>query len=383
MSDKQVIQTEEEDMILSPEEVKARRERRRVEVQQKESVTESRAGKVAIEYESNGRFDCPPVLYFSDYTTAHISDIAMSTEDDLFESLIHVLNDMKNKDVSFNVNDMTLEEFLETLVSINLKFSGKYHTHRWICDCQYNVDPNDQITNETQIDLSTLQYRSIKDADENLRKVLKITFDSMDPEQFKQYTETRYNGPAPEENWTVEDELANIYVKEPFIYHERESDTKYSFRLMRIGDIIEAKKIVREKYNPQIAQVQSKKIPTGGVSSQFREQKKKEIEYLQKQKAKDAILYAKGLSLLAINGEPITDKEVAINAYKSLTQRNLFDISEFLGYIEFGIHQEQELECPICGKISRRWLQQELNPLELLPIDSNTKNNKRAGGRVK
>ena len=102
MSDKQVIQTEEEDMILSPEEVKARRERRRVEVQQKESVTESRAGKVAIEYESNGRFDCPPVLYFSDYTTAHISDIAMSTEDDLFESLIHVLNDMKNKDVSFN-----------------------------------------------------------------------------------------------------------------------------------------------------------------------------------------------------------------------------------------------------------------------------------------
>lgn len=375
---------EEESVVLSPDEVKARRERRRAEVNEKEQEVEvqNRAGKVAISYESNGRFDCPPVLYFGDYTTEHVSDLAMSSEDSLFETLVSIVNDLMNEDAEYDVQNMTLEEFMETLVAIKLHFSGKDHSHPWICECQYSVDDNERVINETMIDLSSLNYKSISAADENLRDLMKAKFDNISDKEFKAYLEKRYGGAAPEPNWSREQELKNIFVKEPFIYHDRNTGKVYEFRLMRLRDILKAKRIVREKYNPQIAQIQSKKAPAGSPMAQAKQQKKKEIEYLQKQKGKDSILYAKGLSLLKVDGQEITDPDEAIDIYKQLTQRNLFDISAFLSYVEFGINHDIDLECPICGKVSRRSLQQELNPIELLPMDNDSKNNKGADTRI-
>ena len=77
----------------------------------------NRGGQLRINFESSGRFSTPQTLFLNDYTGDDISNISMCRPDDLLETLIEIINGcIVNSEAKSQ--DMTLEEFFETLVGM-------------------------------------------------------------------------------------------------------------------------------------------------------------------------------------------------------------------------------------------------------------------------
>lgn len=356
----------EENVILSPEEVTTLRKKREAspQVDMTRNKFENHAGMVKLNYESKGRFSIPETVYFKDFTTEHINNFTLSSMEDLTEQIAIALDDMKNPESNANIGEMTLEEFLETLVAVKLNFNTKNHVHRWVCDCQ--KEEKDQKVNETTIDLTTLQYKSIEEVDESLKKDYKAYFNTLSEEQFTEYKVMKY---GEDKVWTKEDELASFEFKEP-IYFKAPSNDVYGFRLIRLKDIINAGKLAKKKWAGKINQIERKQNPHGMPLAEAKFQKEQEIETLKKQEAKDALLFAKALTLVEMNGKPITTFEEQVNIYKNFPREAFFEFNDFLEKIDFGIVDKREYSCPICGKTEERLLQQDSSPIALLPIES-------------
>lgn len=377
---------ERDENILMTQEDLARRKRRTIiddssikkldekedgELKKQKEKIYNRGGKVHIQYESNGRFSIKPILYFNDFTIEDVNNLTLSKQDEILNNLVSILNKIKNEDAETDVSEMLPEEFLETLVGIKQEFNTPMHTHYWICDCQNNVESNQQKINEVEIDLRTLNYVSIEQADETFRQHYKEkVFDTMTPEEFKEYIKTKYvNNEIDINKWTVEDELKTIQIKEP--YKMIFNNDEYTFRFMRIKDILKAQSIVDKKYGSKIKMIRMKKYPNIPLS-ESKIMQEKEIEDIQYQQLKDLSLYARALSLIEKNGK-ILNHEESLSIYKNLPRSILFDLINFSDSMLFGIKEEKELVCPLCGETTVRSLHREFSPYELLPIDTITK----------
>ena len=66
----------------------------------------------------------------------------------------------------------------------------------------------------------------------------------------------------------------------------------------------------------------------------------------------------------------MTSDEKKVEEYKLLKRSEYFDINNYISDIAYGIQDERELSCRVCGKTERRLLQREINPLEILPLDT-------------
>ena len=119
---------------LTEEQVKQRRQRIKVAEPLEENNIETSedrkqefiSGTVDVEYESLGRFSTPAKLSFKDYSTMDINAIVMSTPDKLVKTLVPILNGMICGEHAgkFDVSNMTVEEFIETLVAVKGKFNS-------------------------------------------------------------------------------------------------------------------------------------------------------------------------------------------------------------------------------------------------------------------
>jgi hypothetical protein len=337
----------------------------------------SRAGTIDIHYETNNRFSIPSSLYFRDYTIEDVNNLTLSRQEDLLENLLVILNNAVNEDANCKIEDMLMEEFLETLVGIKMQFNIHLHQHPWVCDCQNGVTGKDQVVNQTEIDLKTIKYKSIEEADEYIRSMYKPTFEVMSKEDFKKYLVLKYgNDPMVDvDNWTIEQELEKIQVKEPIIIDGKDGKS-YTFRFMRVKDVIEAQKKASQKYAGKIKQVNSKQPLHGMGLADQKALKEKEIEELQYQQAKDTILYARAFTLEAVDGRKLKEEE-KFNIYKNIPRSVLFDFINFMDEIKFGIQDERDFTCPLCGTVKQRSLQLSINPYELLPLDLATKGKQR------
>jgi hypothetical protein len=375
----------EDNILLTPDEVKKRREKKQeVNIQQeKKEDTKfyNRGGTVAVNFESQGRFNIPETLFFKDYSVEDVNNLTLSRQDDILENILAIMEHLKNEDAKCKIADMTIEEFLESLIGIKKQFNTTQHVHRWICNnCQSDVDEEDRIVNESIVDLNNIQYKSIEQADELLREYYKKQFETMTDEDWKNYLYTRYkdNPIINIDEYTKEQEIAKIKIKEPISINP--DGHIYSFRLTRIGDVVEAQKIAAKKYGGKIKNVQNRKEANSPLS-QLKEKKKEEIDNLKYEQGKYTLLVAKALSLISIDGRELSNEEKII-AYSKLSRNTYLELNDFINQFKFGIYYEQEFTCNVCGKVDKRWLRQELNPLDLLPLDTDTARNSRKSSTI-
>jgi len=330
------------------------------------AVPQNNAGKLKIDYETMGRFDIPKVLYFEDYSVEHVNNLSLCNEENILETLVAILNDIKNQDSNCRIEDMLIEEFLETMIGIKMTYNTSTHIHKWICTCQYNVPEKERIINDLPVDLKTLSYIFIEQADESLRDFYKKVFDDMTKEEFREIVARRHKNAEGYENITIEEELKTIRIKEPF-YQDIDGNI-YGFNFTRIRDLLNAQNYISNKYAGRIKQIKNKQVH-GKSPVELRDIREKEMDKLNLEKAKDTLTCAKALTITEYNGKNVEGAEEKIELYKKLKRGHLLEYNNFLDQMKFGIETEKEFECPECGQLDKRSLQQGLDPFEFLPFD--------------
>lgn len=379
-----MIDNSEESILINPEDLKRRRTQRIVDNDklEKEAFEKTKdqigkiynkGGQVAVNYETQGRFNIPSTLYFKDFTISHVNDLTLSRQEDLLENLVIILQQIKNEDANINIEDMLIEEFLETLVGIKMEFNTPIHIHPWICECQSGIPVDLQKVNESEIDLRTLKYKSISEVDEDMKIYFRELYNEMSDQEFIAHLKKKYNDDSNisyiKNSENIEKEINQIKVKEPIIIFD-ENGNSYGFRFLRVKDLLNAQKFGESKYAPKIHGIKNKKYNNDSLINS-KMQKEKDIDELKYQQGKDTFLFAKAFTLIKYNGKDLNVEE-SINIYKKAPRSILLQLSSFVDKLQFGIYDEIELTCPECGEVRKRLLRQDINPYELLPLDTNT-----------
>ncbi len=384
--------SEEKDIFLSPEEVEKKRERKtRVLKNHDEDdlvITKNpndekygdekdkfykRGGKVKINFETLGRFNIPSNMFFSDYNIDQVNDLTLCNEDTLFETIIAILEEIKNEDCQVSIGEALIEEFMEMMIGIKMFFNTPIHNHKWICDCQRNKDDEEIQVNDMEIDLRELQYKSIEEADQILRDLIRGQFVEMTDEIFEDYLKRKYEDQYSGDikDYDREKEVNKIRIQEPI--SQNIDGHIYKFRFTRIKDLIKAKQITEKQFAGKIKMLQNKKVHGIG-QEQLKIQKDKELEILQKQKAKETLIASRALSLIQYDDTILERDDEKIALYRKIPRESLFEYVEFIEKLQFGIQDEREFVCPICGKSDKRLLQRKFDPLEFIPVESNSTN---------
>ena len=369
----------EENILINPDEVEKKKKRpsRTPEGNEEEKVTSKyfdKGSTIEIHYESQGRFSIPSTVYYKDFIVDQILKFSTSKSEHLLESILLALDKNKQSDTEFDFLDATPEEFLETLVGIKAMFNTPHHIHRYLCECQFDKSDEEQQVSEVTIHLGELQYKSIREIDQTFKEYIKEHLDKFTDEEYQDYLHSKYkNEPLDDiESWTKEKEVDSIKFNEPIHFHNPYDNNKYTFRLTRMRDMIDAQKIVSKKYLSKYSQIEKKPHPHGMPLAEFKEQKKAEIDFLKEEEGKELINYTKALSLIKINDEEIKSPQEKVSYYSELTRRAFFELIEFFNKVEYGVNHKINATCRFCGKTEERYLQRSLNPIELLPLDDDT-----------
>lgn len=352
---------------LTLEEVQQRRERKRVPNKEEEI-----SGKVRVDYESMGRFSIPQTLFFMDYSPADVNSIVMSSQEEMAATLVPIINGMvcDENSENFNSEDMTIEEFLETLIAVKGKFNTIKHNHPYICECQYDKPEADQKLQTTEVNLAKLKYKSIEQVEEELKQFFQEDINLLTEEEWISYRDNWANKNNLDPNsLTKENILENFKITEPFTI--KPEDHEITFRLSRMKDLLKAQKILDKEYTPKIKRIQNR-VEHGVPGEELSAKKQKEIEELQKEKSKKLISYTKAFSIIALDGKTLTDNE----KLEIIEDRNIFprritaDIDSFLDQLKHGVFDTIEFSCPLCGKLNKEELQYNISITELLPLNS-------------
>jgi hypothetical protein len=362
---------------LTPNEVALRRERKKVESKEliEKSIDtdiESHADCVEVFYQSEGRFSTPQTMYFKSYSNSDINDIVLSKNEYLIETLIPILNKMKYGESAkdFDCAQMTIEEFIETLVAVKERFVSSKHKHPYMCECQYELPDNDQKLQFTEIELSKLSYRSITEAEENLKNNFKQNLEDLSEEEWGNYKSLyAKKHEIAIEDVTKESVVEATHIKEPLI--ARVAGQVLVFRLTRIADLVKAQKLADNEFNPKINIIKNRQ-EHGVPGTELQLKKQNEIELILKQKTKKVLEYTKAFSLISYADKILTDKEKLelINNRDVFNVQTMQDLNSLLDDMKYGVYQELEFTCPQCGKINKELLQHDLSLNELLPLNS-------------
>ena len=356
----------ETDLFLSKEEVTNLRKPR---MSNQEKNIENKANRIRIEYSSSGRFWIPSELNFRELNTKEIADLSASSIDNLLENLIAILNDCILEDI--NVEDMTPEEFLETLIALKLEYTVE-HDHFFICEsCSVDdIDFNEVKPSKFQLDLTTLNYVDIEEADKKLKEYYEPILRDFSKEEWESYIIQRHKDNPIEnvDSWTVEKELETIEVRKE--YSLPYEGKKYSFRWLKISDIVYAQRETDKKHKPKIKKIIKEKYANVPMTEQ-KAIKKEKIDKIREEQNKDVAYYTIAMSLEKIDGVELSINEKLTNYV--LPQSVANSIGQYLKSCEFGLIDERDIICDKCGHEQRRWLQHTITFVELLPINNATK----------
>lgn len=316
-----------------------------------------------IKYESMGRFSTPSILYFKGYSVEDISDLAVSKEEDILETMVAILSNLCT-DKTVKIEEMTMEEFYETLIALKIRFNTRVHKHRWMHSCQNEVPSEDRQFSTSEIDLSTLEYKSILEAEEELKGYYRKKFDLMTDSEWETYISSKYKGTKTP---SKEEEIESITIKEPI--NLIIDGNELEFRFPRIGDVIRGVKSAFKDFNAKTAKLKARQQPHGMPLEEWKEIKKEELEKYEKEKQKAAIINSRAMSLIKKNGKTLDFKE-RVDEFKKLPIGIMESLTNFFDSVKFGIQDERELTCDLCGSIEKRSLHRELSPIELLPTES-------------
>lgn len=361
---------------ISEQEVQARRVKARtskIENNTEEAILEPaeeiRVDTINIDLETKGRFDVPEHITVKPFTGRDVNNIILSKPEKIMNSLVLVLNDCILPQGSFKVEDMLPQEFLELMIGIKAK-STKTHTHRWLCDCQSSVNSDDQIVNESVLDMNNFTYKSIEHADKKLREKSKPIFDKMSEEEFKKYKKSAFALISEEEreNMTKDQALEKIRITEPIKLTT--PDHTYEFRFSRVGDIVYAQKESDRAFAFKFKEISNKKWDSkSGISlADFKNQKENDMEEAKELQAKYGISVYQSLRLLRVDGKEINSLKERIDIYDKIDENYIIQFNSYISDLEFGLQQEEDFVCPLCQNIKRRSLQREFDPIEFLRV---------------
>lgn len=321
-------------------------------------------GKLKIELESAGRFDLPDTIYVEGYTFQDIQDLATSREEDILPNLVSIL-DKRKHGTNVSIGKATIEEFYEILLSIKGNFYSNQHLHHWMCDCQDKLPDNQRKSSSVTIDLKDVKFRSILESEDILRKQLHEVLTGFTPEQYTQYLVKKY---GKDIGISIDEEVNSFHIKEPLGFR----DAKGNFiqtRLVRVEDLIFGYQVATRMYRGKINKVRNM-YKANMSKEQLEEYKMEEIKYLEFEKSKKALLYTRAKTFLSINGKAFANDEERIKFFLTLDLDTLNKYNSFLDTFAFGIYDELETECEFCGKTDRGYLQQFINPMEFIPLES-------------
>jgi len=335
------------------------------------------ANQVKIDFETMGRFDTPSSLSFSGYTVDHIDNFALVTEDNILETLVSITEELKDKNSSDEIGNMLIEEYFEVLIGIESRFNTVNHMHRWVCDCQRDVDENSRIINETIIHLPSLQFTSIEQADEKLKEICRESFETEGV--FKNYLSLKYGEDASIEEFNKEDEISKMKVSEP--YSILDENILYKFRYLRIKDLLFANEYVNKKYAGKIKAIKNKQIHNV-KAFELKQIKEDEMEALTKKKNQEFLRALRKCTLVEYNGKQLFELEDKMEV--QLPINVALKTTDFLDKLKFGVTHKQDFDCPICGKSEQRSLYLEFNFIEFVPVKLDPRNEVRGitGGNI-
>jgi hypothetical protein len=375
MSETNNQEPQQESLLITPEEAERRRiislqERANALTQQATVAYEEKLNKferkgetVKINYETNGRFSTPATGYFRNYAVGDISELAVSKEEDILETIVSILNEL-NTDKTVKAEEMLMEEFYETLVGLKAQYGGRKHKHKWQHSCQDEVPQDERKLSTSEIDLATLNYVSIEMAEEKLRDFYRKQFDAMDAEDWAAYVQSKYQGKADP---SKEEELNSITIKEPIYLKSGENVLEFVFP--RIGHAAKGIKMAFRDFNDKVRKLKAKQIH--GMPKEERDElMREEVAKLEKEKQKKSIIASRAMSLMRKNGKELNIFE-KVSEFERMDINVMAQLNRFFDSIEFGIVDERELVCDLCNESERRVLHRTLNPIELLPSESN------------
>jgi hypothetical protein len=332
---------------------------------------------VGIEFSTGGRFTTPKLGYYKYYTTKQINDLGLTRQDDKLETLLSILNQV-NVNNEIQAEDLLLEELFEVVVAIKRKFRGNWHTHKWYCEeCQKDVEDKDKVVSEMDIDLSTLKEISIEESDDNFRSFMKQRYEKLktqNPTIFLQQMKILKPDLSIDipNDVNIDEVLKNINIKEPFNITCPVTKKKYSFRFTRVGDYIKAKRFIDLKYSPQLKNVKKERWNSKGSLAEFKHSQEFKLNQLNEQKAKDTLLAAKAFSLVTVNGKELKDTE-RFNELSNMNPITAEALAEVLENQKFGIQDERDYTCNLCGHTERGYLMRRTSVLEFI-LDNSSSN---------
>jgi rubrerythrin len=335
------------------------------------------SGAVGIEFSTGGRFTTPKLGYYKYYTTKQINDLGLTRQDDKLETLLSILNQV-NVNNEIQAEDLLLEELFEVVVAIKRKFRGNWHTHKWYCEeCQKDVEDKDKVVSEMDIDLSTLKEISIEESDDNFRSFMKQRYEKLktqNPTIFLQQMKILKPDLSIDipNDVNIDEVLKNINIKEPFNITCPVTKKKYSFRFTRVGDYIKAKRFIDLKYSPQLKNVKKERWNSKGSLAEFKHSQEFKLNQLNEQKAKDTLLAAKAFSLVTVNGKELKDTE-RFNELSNMNPITAEALAEVLENQKFGIQDERDYTCNLCGHTERGYLMRRTSVLEFI-LDNSSSN---------
>ena len=383
MSKETLNNQNEEVVFLSDEEVKERKKRSRTKkkpenfneekVLEQKNIAEN--GLCEITFESQGRFDIPAILSFKPYTTLDINNMVLTRQEKIVDILLNILNNLNTDKESCDLSNMLMEEFLELMIAMKLRFMTPKHEHAWICDCQYKLSEDDQQINNTEIDLRTLQYTTITEADKILQDYYMPIIKGMTNVDFDQWKNSTFSNELSKEEidaLNVEEAVGLVKIEEPICINAPDGHS-YRFRFNRIGDLIIARKMADNKFSGKFKAVQQMRYNQKNENmAAYKHRKEEAMTDLQEEKAKYAIHVADAMRLLAIDNEVVTSNQHKVDKFGKIDTQVTQELTFFLDSLSFGINDTRDLVCPLCGETKQRSLRRSLNPIEFLPINVNT-----------
>jgi len=328
-------------------------------------------GRLKVEFETMGRFDLPDTMFYDNYKTSDIQELGLTRDEDMMATLVSVLDKRNVGNNKVSLNDALMEEFYEVLINIKAQYDTDDHTFHYMCDCQSQKPDNQRLPSTYKLKISELKYRSITEAEENLRKQMKPFFDDMSNEEFSNTYIKKVYGKAIET--TKEAELMKIKIKEPLMFKSLVKPNEVlQLRFTRVKDLIFGMQVVSRMFSPKIKKIRNT-YKANMKEAELNEWKQSEIEKIEIEKVKRAIEFTKSQSLLSVNGKPFATQQDKINYYLNMDLIDMKALSNYFDAISFGLYDEREMSCEHCGKTEKRELHREFSPMEFLP----TKNDKR------
>lgn len=328
-------------------------------------------GRLKVEFETMGRFDLPDSMFYDNYKTSDIQELGLTRDEDLTATLVSILDKRNVGNNKVSLNDALMEEFYEVLINIKAQYDTPEHIFHYMCDCQNGKPDNQRLPSKYKVDLTKLKYRSITEAEENLRKIMKPFLDEMTDEDFLNIYVKKVYGKVIET--TREAELQKIKIKEPLMFKSLvKSNEVLQLRFTRVKDLIFAMQVVSRMFAPKIKKIRNT-YKANVKEEELNEWKQTEIEKLDIEKVKRAIEFTKAQSLISVNGKPFDNQQDKINYYLNMDLIDMKALSNYFDAISFGVYDEREMTCEHCGKTEKRELHREFSPMEFLP----TQNDKR------